>query len=50
MGNDKMHARNRVAKHKNYFVRFFFNTLSVIEVKIIDNQQWINVHAYMMQN
>jgi hypothetical protein len=24
--------------------------LSVIEVKIIDNQQWINVHAYMMQN
>jgi len=27
-----------------------FFTLSVNEVTTIDNQQWINVHVYMMQN
>jgi hypothetical protein len=40
-----------VLQHTKITVQVYvFFALSADEVTIIDNQEWINVHAYMMQN
>jgi hypothetical protein len=50
VGNGRVHARNCVTKHETIVRDSIFFALSANKVTTIDNQQWINVHVYVMQN
>lgn len=45
-----MHARDCLEKDNFYLQESIFFTLSANEMMTIDNQQWINVHVYVMKN